>query len=503
MPSQSNKKSGEFNKSSLYKSYVLIFTVISLLITLFLGIYISLFTRWGSDQNTRAQLLTVPSVIVKTTLTSAWTPASPDPSGIAYWPQTGNLIVSDGEVDEMGIFQGVNIFEITRSGTVINMSVTTAYSKEPTGIAINTSNNHIFISDDDKKMVFEILPGADNKLNTADDIRTSFSTLNFGSDDPEGLAFGNGELYIADGSGSEIYKISPGINKIFDGVAPTGDDIVTHFDTTVAGETDPEGIEYNPDTKTLFVAGHGNKTKVAEFSTDGKVLKLIDITALGAKNPSGLAYGPSSDDPSKKSLYIVDRAVDNNTNPNENDGKLYEIRISTATVSANPTPTTQLTATPVAGQVLQLTPILDTHVRSDWPANNYTSNPDLKIDGTPISIVYLKFDTSPVVGKQIMSAKLKLYVIKDQSKATQTIKTVNSLAVTNNMTYNTKPVSGTVIGSLISHPLNTWVEVDITADLSRRIASQISYSIDQSSSDGAFYGSSESATKPVLIISYR
>ena len=41
-------------------------------------------------------------------------------------------------------------------------------------------------------------------------------------------------------------------------------------------------------------------------------------------NPAGLGFAPSSVNPSDVSLYVVDRGVDNNTNPNENDGLVYE-----------------------------------------------------------------------------------------------------------------------------------------------------------------------------------
>jgi hypothetical protein len=59
----------------------------------------------------------------------------------------------------------------------------------------------------------------------------------------------------------------------------------------------------------------------------GELVGTLDISAAGAKKPAGLALAPSSVDPNQMSLYIVDRGVDNNSNPNENDGKVYEFQL--------------------------------------------------------------------------------------------------------------------------------------------------------------------------------
>ena len=39
----------------------------------------------------------------------------------------------------------------------------------------------------------------------------------------------------------------------------------------------------------------------------------------------GLAYAPASDGSGSKHYYIVDRAIDNNDNPNIIDGKMFEV----------------------------------------------------------------------------------------------------------------------------------------------------------------------------------
>ena len=159
-------------------------------------------------------------------------------------------------------------------------------------------------------------------------------------------------LFIADGVNAEVYKVAPGLNGLFDG----SDDLVTHFDTESLGITDPEGIEWNPDSGTLYVVGKP-ETAIGELTTNGALVRMHDISAANAYKPAGLAYGPASQNSSLRSIYIVDRNVDNASNPNENDGKIYEMSLGSVTpgnqapvVNAGPDQTiTQAQAATLAG----------------------------------------------------------------------------------------------------------------------------------------------------------
>jgi len=63
-------------------------------------------------------------------------------------------------------------------------------------------------------------------------------------------------------------------------------------------------------------------TLIAHVTTAGELLRTIDISSANAIKPAGLAYAPS-----QMNLYIVDRGVDNNSDPNENDGMVYEFSL--------------------------------------------------------------------------------------------------------------------------------------------------------------------------------
>jgi len=284
-------------------------------------------------------LATFVSTLVQTIDSSAFSPPSPDTSGAAYVSTTGTLFLADSEVNEIpALFTGDNLFEIDLNGNLLDLFTTIDFSDEPTGIAYNPVNKHFYISDDVKKRVHELSPGPDGLYNTGDDVVTGFNTDSFGGNDPEGITYNtwNGFLYIVDGVNNEVYEVSPGSNGIFDGVPPAGDDGVTSFDVSALGVLDPEGITFGTDNGFLYVVGRSTKTTLSIMTTTGTLVQTMDISAANARTPSGLAYGPSSINPSVMNIYMTSRGVDNGSDPNENDGRVYELTAPNLTSDNSP-----------------------------------------------------------------------------------------------------------------------------------------------------------------------
>lgn len=301
----------------------------------------------------------VAATLVRTTDTSRWDPPSPDPAGLVYHPGWDQLVVRDSEVDEMAIFRGRNVYRATTAGTLQATCATTAFSDEPTGVSLNPADGHLFFSDDNRRRIFELDPGPDGTYCTADDTVTSFSTSAFGATDPEDVSFGAGKLFIADGVNAEVYVVSPGRNGRFDGVPPAGDDQVIHFDTSALGVRDAEGVGYCEASGTLFILSRAANDRLAETTPEGTVVRFIDLGAVGAIAPAGVACAPGSQDPSVVHLYLVDRGVDNGRDPNENDGRVYEVSVPLAVVAtptATPSPTPTGTPTASATPTSTLTP---------------------------------------------------------------------------------------------------------------------------------------------------
>jgi DNA-binding beta-propeller fold protein YncE len=284
---------------------------------------------------------TATATLVQVIDTSAFTPPSPDAMGIAYIDAWDRLLMSDSEVNEIpSLFTGDNLFEIDHPGGTLHATASTIdFSNEPTGVAFDPVRGHIFISHDDSGgRLFVVDSGSDGIHFTVDDEITTISTGSFGSGDPEGITFDRvrRSIFISDGVDSEVYELDPGENGIFG----DSDDQTSHFDTASLGVTDPEAITYDTLSGNLYLLGNP-RDQMLEVTPSGAPVRTIDVSAADPPNPSGLAYGPSSENPSLHSVYISDRGVDNNRDPDENDGQLFEVSFS-GSAPANPPPVSTL-----------------------------------------------------------------------------------------------------------------------------------------------------------------
>lgn len=101
---------------------------------------------------TASSVSAMQSSLVNTINTNQFSPPSPDPMGLAYHSSSNKLLISDSEVEEMPPYwAGVNLFETTLPGSLMDTFSTTSFSTEPTGVAFNPANGHLFFSDDNKK----------------------------------------------------------------------------------------------------------------------------------------------------------------------------------------------------------------------------------------------------------------------------------------------------------------------------------------------------------------
>jgi len=273
-------------------------------------------------------LLPASLVRIVDTSNAAWNPSSPDPAGVDYWPLANRLVIADSEVDEMRqYFAGKNIFLSTTAGSLTGTCTTTAFTGEPTGVAVNPANNHIFISSDYQDLVFEITLGPDGTYCTADDTVTQTSMSVYRVTDAEDVAYGNNTLFISGGADAEVYVIPLGPNGILGG----GDDgAMSHFDTSRWGFSDLEGIGYNPEAGTLFIVStRRTDNYLGEVTTSGTLLRAYDLSFMDdiGNIRSDVTYAPGSQNAGVRNIYIASRGVDNDSNRNENDGRVWEISI--------------------------------------------------------------------------------------------------------------------------------------------------------------------------------
>ena len=283
----------------------------------------------------RASAAVVTAVLERTVLLSDLMPPSPDPSGIAWDPGANRFVISDSEVEETAIFQDANLFELNLQGALTgtgDLTGTSANSSnEPTGLSFDPGSGHLFLTDDIKRKVFVFAQGSDGDFGTADDTTVgSFDTGPVGCNDPEDVAIdtSSGHLFVADGAGREVCRVSPGNNGVFDGVPPAGDDVaVNQFDTAQYGSMGSEGLGYDPVRNTLLILDPKTK-KIFETTKAGILLNTIDLSVANPRHAEDVVLAPSLATPGQMNMYVVARGVDNNSDPNENDGKLHELSVT-------------------------------------------------------------------------------------------------------------------------------------------------------------------------------
>ena len=328
------------------------------------------------------QAATVQATLVRSTPIagpgSDWAHPSPDPSGITYNSRTGQLIISDGEVEESGesypahVYQGTNLFVVSLQGQLLETGANTLpYSAEPAGVAFRPASSdgvpeRLFISDDDLDLVFEVSRGRDDRYGTADDVRTRFSARFTGSllDDAEDVAVvlgpgEAGELLIVDGVTGQFYVHSWGRNGTFDGLpVDGGDDTVRRFD--IPGARDPEGIVHNPYRNTIFVLDDPSN-RIYELDMQGELQNVVGLPFLMGHG-AGITLAPPSDGSGgPPNAYIVDRGVDNDADQDTfNDGRLHEVAIPGLTGPVSGTEAPALPPSSVGAPEVDLDPAAGT-----------------------------------------------------------------------------------------------------------------------------------------------
>jgi hypothetical protein len=255
---------------------------------------------------------------------------------VTYLSGPDRLQVVDSEVDEVtgAGYHGANLWQTSRTGSVTDAGTTLAFTSEPTGLAHDPATNTLFISSDQgKRRVYVVRTGNDGRFGTADDVVSFINAAALGSTDTEDPEFDpvSGHLFFVDGVNAEVYRIEP-----TDGVFGNQDDVVTHFDVGRYGATDVEALGSDQGRETLLVGDHSSK-KIYEVTKSGELVRIIDASGIpGMNNLSGLTTAPATDGSGVLNYWTVDRGVDNDAAPSENDGKLFELTLEAAASNTPP-----------------------------------------------------------------------------------------------------------------------------------------------------------------------
>jgi hypothetical protein len=116
---------------------------------------------------------------------------------------------------------------------------------------------------------------------------------------------------------------------------------VSSFDVGQYGARDPEGICSVAARDTILIVDQPSNS-VYELTKSGELVRTISLSALSAepapRRLAGITLAPGSLDPSVMNMWITARGVDNDANPNENDGRIFEIGWPSAPLVGDPPP---------------------------------------------------------------------------------------------------------------------------------------------------------------------
>ncbi|MBI2443189.1 MAG: DNRLRE domain-containing protein [Candidatus Levybacteria bacterium] len=173
--------------------------------------------------------------------------------------------------------------------------------------------------------------------------------------------------------------------------------------------------------------------------------------------------------------------------------------------SATPTPTLTLggptPTSPPADSTVTLTPTADTYVYSTFPTTNYATDTTMRVDGNPIQYGYMRFDLGSLSGKQVQSAKIRLYIISG-SIHSQIFKTIDDTWTETGVTYNARPAHGATFATNTGGTIGTYREIDVTNAVNSEKGQLFSFAIENSGDDDFNFASRESANDPQLVVTF-
>lgn len=257
-----------------------------------------------------------PSVVA---IRNLWEYGIPDPSGIAYNPLTGRLMLSDAEIEEEPTFNPTSLYTLRLDGTPV-ASHTPKFTTEPTGLAIDASQGVMYVSDDDKYLVNVV------ELNDPSKRLWSFDTRGFGADDPEDVAVDpvTKNLFIANG-------LSRSLQELHVDHATRTVSLVDSFVFSDSRIIDPEALAYVPQHD-VFLVGGGFGASIWVVNRAGDTLGVLDLlldyrnTQTNASSGSirtsvkDIELAPASDGSGATHVYVADFGASH-----QMDGRLIEI----------------------------------------------------------------------------------------------------------------------------------------------------------------------------------
>ncbi len=256
-----------------------------------------------------------------------------DPASVTWHGPSGHLFVVDPEINEVPEAFAIvtaNVFEVSAAGDILHgaWDLTALGNLEPTGIAWSPADDSFYMTDDNARTVTRYTFSPASGFAVQDVVSTSVTA---GSYDPEGVDVDprSGLIYVVDGADAlvSVYACAstrPGFRLVEVLV-------LRALNPPSRVPRDPEGIAVDPSSGHLFLVSNVDDA-VFEFTQRGLFVAVHQLGRLApaARAPQGLCFAPASgadiDAPGLR-LFIADGGVDNDEDPRERDGAVYEIAV--------------------------------------------------------------------------------------------------------------------------------------------------------------------------------
>jgi hypothetical protein len=146
-----------------------------------------------------------------------------------------------------------------------------------------------------------------------------------------------------------------------------------------------------------------------------------------------------------------------------------------------------------------LSAVADSYVQADLPGSNFGTATSVKVDGSPVTVSYLKFDVQGITGAPT-KATLKVFVPVATSTPINVRSVADSTWTETGLTFANRPATGaSAIASPAPIAVNTTVSFDVTSLVTR--SGLVSFALDTTSSTSKSLPSREAtANQPQLVV---
>jgi acid phosphatase type 7 len=116
-----------------------------------------------------------------------------------------------------------------------------------------------------------------------------------------------------------------------------------------------------------------------------------------------------------------------------------------------------------AAASLTFTPVADAYVIATSPDGNYGTSASLRMDNSPVTRSYIRFNVSGLSGGVVQSVKLRIYANSSNGTGYTVSTQADHTWEENTITYNNSPAVGDALGVSPSLKSGAWTEVDVSS----------------------------------------